>query len=69
MPVVYMEIIRQKKGFYRFVPQLVTMNPNDTKEFEITERFFELLEESIKSHPRYWLWSHKRWKHKKPETV
>ncbi len=65
MPVVYLEISRHKKGVYRVVPQLITMKPKETEELEITKCFFQLLEESIKQHPRYWLWSHRRWKHKK----
>jgi len=65
MSVVYLEIIRHKKGTYRMIPQLITTKPKDTKEFEITEKYFELLEASIIRSPRYWLWSHRRWKHKR----
>ena len=33
------------------------------KKLEITKEFFSKLENQIKSEPRLWLWSHKRWKH------
>ncbi len=69
MAVVYVEILRHKKGVYRFIPTLITENAKNTSEFEITDRYFQLLEESIKRSPRYWLWSHRRWKHKKPDSV
>lgn len=31
-------------------------------EFELTERYMQLLEEMIRRNPRLWLWSHRRWK-------
>ncbi|WP_448634902.1 hypothetical protein [Pedobacter panaciterrae] len=36
----------------------------DTEEFEITRLHTQFLEEIIKDEPAYWLWSHRRWKHK-----
>ena len=38
---------------------------NDAKNipnYDLTDMYARLLEESIQSHPEYWLWSHKRWK-------
>ncbi len=64
MPVVYIELHRTKKGYYNLTPTLITDKPKETQEHEITQQFAGLLEESIKRSPRYWLWSHKRWKHK-----
>lgn len=63
--VIYTEIIRHKKGVYKITPKLITENAAETSEFEITETYFKLLEESIKNNPRYWLWTHRRWKHKR----
>lgn len=64
--VIYTEIIRHKKGVYKITPKLITENAAEMNEFEITETYFKLLEQSIQKHPRYWLWTHRRWKHKKP---
>ena len=64
MPVVYIDLLRIKKGSYKIVPTLITDQPKETKPNEITEKYFSLLEQSIKKSPRYWLWSHRRWKHK-----
>lgn len=63
MAVVYLELIRIKKGTYRLRPTLITDKPKETRPKEITERFFHLLQASIIDAPRYWLWSHRRWKH------
>lgn len=31
----------------------------------VTERYFSLLERSIRNQPAFWLWTHRRWKHKR----
>ncbi len=65
MGVVFMEIIRVKRGHYvgRFHP--VTESPKETGKYEITEKYVTLLEEAIRRNPDNWLWSHRRWKHKR----
>ena len=35
-------------------------------EHQITERYIALLEAMIRESPELWMWSHRRWKHKKP---
>ena len=65
-PVVYGRINKEKRGYYSFEFFDVTDKPQETKEGEITEIVTHLLEKDIKEHPQYWLWTHKRWKHKRP---
>jgi KDO2-lipid IV(A) lauroyltransferase len=62
-PVFYVEIVRTKKGYYHceFIP--ISLEPAKTKEFDITEKYIQLLEKTITAKPEYWLWSHRRWKH------
>lgn len=55
-----------KRGYYEVEYFLVTENAKDTAKFEITEKCTRFLENIIRENPEYWLWSHKRWKHKKP---
>ncbi len=66
-PVVYMDVQKIKRGFYEIEFDVLFENPGETKEFEITEAHIRKLESSIIKKPEYWLWSHKRWKHKKDE--
>ncbi|NQV53913.1 MAG: lysophospholipid acyltransferase family protein [Flavobacteriales bacterium] len=40
-----------------------------TNDFEVTRAFVEFLEREIHAQPFNWLWSHKRWKHRKPERA
>ena len=44
---------------------LTSSNAAETADMEITNKHVELLEETIRRNPQYWLWSHRRWKHKR----
>lgn len=65
LPVVYMEILRKGRASYHFSFSSICETPKELPEHEVTIRFAALLEDAIKRNPQYWLWSHKRWKHKR----
>ncbi len=65
MPVVYVYIERVKRGYYNITFNILTETPKQTNDGEITSLFMSKLEQYIRKNPTYWLWSHKRWKHKK----
>lgn len=67
--VVFMDIQKLKRGYYQAEFTLLFENASDTKEFEISKAHTKFLEEIIKKKPEYWLWSHRRWKHKRPENI
>lgn len=62
-PVFYGEITRVKRGYYKceFIP--ITFEPSKTSEFEISEKYMQLLQKTIEAKPEFWLWSHRRWKY------
>ena len=64
IPVLYYEVIKERMGKYRVDIQPITDTPNDCAEYAITQRYVELLEQTIRRKPQYWLWSHRRWKFK-----
>ncbi|MDR3184583.1 MAG: lysophospholipid acyltransferase family protein [Prevotellaceae bacterium] len=64
LPVFYVDMQRVARGKYKVTFIKICDNPKSLPEFEITRRFAALLEQSITRAPQYWLWSHKRWKHK-----
>ncbi len=64
--VVYAFVKKVKRGYYEIFVDVLCANPNETKEGEISEMHTRKLEEDIIKQPQNWLWSHKRWKHKKP---
>jgi Kdo2-lipid IVA lauroyltransferase/acyltransferase len=65
-PVVFGRINKVKRGYYSFDFIDVTDQPQQTAYGEITEKVTRILEDDINLEPCYWLWSHKRWKHKRP---
>ena len=65
--VYYLDMRRVKRGYYHTEVVLITENAKEMGENEITKRFFELLEESVRRAPQYYLWTHNRWKRTKEE--
>ncbi|MDA8572791.1 lysophospholipid acyltransferase family protein [Flavobacteriaceae bacterium] len=65
MPVVFFSVKRIKRGFYETTFQTLAEHPNDFKDYEITDQFLKLVEQQIHDEPQYYLWTHKRWKHRK----
>ena len=63
MPVFYLNIKLIRKGYYESTFEEINSKNINGKKLEITKEFFSKLENQIKSEPRLWLWSHKRWKH------
>ena len=63
--VVYYEVRRVKRGYYEVDVTMITDNAAETGDMEITDRHVKLLEQTIRRNPQYWLWSHRRWKHKR----
>ncbi len=59
----HMKKIRRGYNFVEF--ELITGHARDTAPFEITEKATRKIEEMIIQRPELWLWSHKRWKHKR----
>jgi len=62
--IFYIQVRILKRGYYELDCVLLSEEPKKTAEYEITKKQFKLLTESILAEPQYWLWSHKRWKHK-----
>ncbi len=64
-PVVYTSCQKVKRGKYQLSFQIITQQSHTTVEGWITSEHSRLLEHDIKNQPAYWLWSHRRWKHKR----
>lgn len=65
--VFYVEMSRPKRGYYTATYKLITRTPNALEPDGITRRFFQMLEQTIRHEPAYYLWSHNRWKRTKEE--
>lgn len=64
-PIVYGSIKRVKRGYYEVSVEVLIEQPKDTIEGGITETHTRRLEQDIIAQPETWIWSHRRWKHKK----
>ena len=64
MPVVFFAVERKKRGYYEATFQTLAEKPTDFKDYEITDKFLKLVEDQIHKAPEYYLWTHKRWKHR-----
>lgn len=65
--VFYVDMERPERGKYICTFQLITKEPASLPEYEITRRFFQMLEKTICRAPQYYLWSHNRWKRTREE--
>lgn len=64
-PVVYAFVRKVKRGHYEINAEMLVEHPSGTSDGEITELHTRRLEKDIYSQPETWLWSHRRWKHKR----
>lgn len=62
--VFYFDVEKIKRGYYTVTIREISRNPQETEEFEITDKYMEMMERTILRAPEYWLWTHNRWKHK-----
>ncbi|MFM2206354.1 MAG: hypothetical protein RL213_329 [Bacteroidota bacterium] len=65
-PVVYVMITKKRRGHYRLEYRLVSEHPRKEPQFAITEACARINEAIIREEPAYWLWTHRRWKHRRP---
>ena len=56
--VLFLDIHRVRRGYYEAEIKLITREPQKMGEYEITDTYFKMLEQSIRMAPEFWLWSH-----------
>ena len=66
--VVYMSIQRERRGYYKIMLTEMFANLQSVDVNTFLQRYIQSLESTINEQPAYWLWSHKRWKHKKASS-
>jgi KDO2-lipid IV(A) lauroyltransferase len=69
-PVFFFGTKRLSRGIYEFelVPLITNISDLPQAGYPVTEQYARLLERWIRENPADYLWSHKRWKHKRPVT-
>jgi len=64
---VFVTIYKTKRGYYELQYDLITDQANQEEFGYISKTHTQMLEKVIQQQPEHWLWSHRRWKHKRPE--
>jgi KDO2-lipid IV(A) lauroyltransferase len=67
--VVFMDIQKVRRGYYEIEFTKLFDDASQTVDYEVTKAHTKFLEEIIRKRPELWLWSHKRWKHTRPEGI
>ncbi len=65
MAVVFFKVKRLKRGYYETTFKTITLTPKEYEDYKITNIFLKLVEQQIYEAPEYYLWTHKRWKHRR----
>ena len=68
-PVFFQKIEKTGRGIYETTFELLIENPEIYTETEIIKIYIQRMEEVIREKPEFYIWSHKRWKHKRPADL
>ncbi|MGB7785640.1 MAG: lysophospholipid acyltransferase family protein [Salinimicrobium sp.] len=64
MVVLYLHVEKVKRGYYEATFKPLSYEPAKEEPYAITRKYFDELEAQINKAPEYYLWTHKRWKHR-----
>lgn len=65
MNVIFLRVKKVKRGYYEATFELMFDNPKEVPDYQISDEFLRRVEKQIYEAPEYYLWTHKRWKHRK----
>ncbi|MQP23581.1 lipid A biosynthesis acyltransferase [Flavobacterium sp. LMO8] len=69
MNVIFLQTRKIKRGYYQASFQVLSEDAKSVPNYDITDTFLKLVEQQIYEAPEYYLWTHKRWKHKKEKAL
>jgi len=65
MNVIYLKVKKVKRGYYEASFEVLSEDVKSVPDYKISETFMRKVEQQIYEAPEFYLWTHKRWKHKK----
>lgn len=68
MALVFFRIQKIKRGKYSLTVDLLYEHSAGIPDHHLTEAHVRKLEEVIRENPEFWIWSHRRWKHKREQS-
>ena len=66
MVVLFPHFKKIRRGYYEIELELILESAEDVESYQIIDNYVKRLESAIINEPPLWLWSHRRWKLKKP---
>jgi KDO2-lipid IV(A) lauroyltransferase len=69
LPAILLNARKVKRGYYQGTFEVLAEDPNSLPRFGITDAFFRATEALIEEAPEYYLWTHRRWKHRGKKPV
>ena len=66
--IYFADVQRVKRGYYQLNLRMLTDDVKSYPDYKITELYMQELEKIIRRQPHLWLWSHKRWKHRREDV-
>jgi KDO2-lipid IV(A) lauroyltransferase len=64
MNVIFLKVKKVKRGCYEASFELLSKDVRHVPDYNITDDFLSRVEKQIYEAPEYYLWTHKRWKHR-----
>ena len=65
MNVIFLRTKKVKRGYYEATFELLSDDVKSVANYDITDEFLKRVEKQIYEAPEYYLWTHKRWKHRR----
>ena len=65
MNVIFLRTKKVKRGYYEATFELLSDDVKSVPNYDITDEFLKRVEKQIYEAPQYYLWTHKRWKHRR----
>jgi len=65
MTLLYLNTKKVKRGYYEATLEVLSENPKEVPDFQLTDQYLKLLEKQIYEAPEFYLWTHKRWKYRR----
>ena len=69
MNIMFLKCSKVKRGYYRARLMELDHPLSTYPDYAVTDLFLRLLEDQIREAPEYYLWTHKRFKHRREEAI
>ena len=65
MNMIFLKVKKVKRGYYEASFEVLSEDVKSIPDYQISETFMDKVEQQILEAPEFYLWTHKRWKHKR----